>query len=250
MLSIVERVYWNATRQTALLSTRGRTSGENFLRVDVIGVTNSEVGRESTLPEDPLNEGELFAEAEEALPDVPLRATQTYVQNRYGPFGYAVGASTQGDECIYAWQRLATPDENLSIFNTRNTLSLRLRLCEPRVTEAQLVAVMMGLSINVAISGGSWSREPKPLTSDAGVAGVVIAPPEVLSAAKLGAAQAAPRPRIIKSHVPELSPASVAPPPGGVVVPPPPLGSPIAQPSPGPVVPAPSIPGVPQEPTK
>jgi hypothetical protein len=100
VLSIVERPYENATRQTVRLATRGATPGENTLRVDVIGIKNPGISRDATLPDAPLEEASLSSEAEDALPRVPLRMSLTYLQNRYGPFGYAVGRSAQGDQCI------------------------------------------------------------------------------------------------------------------------------------------------------
>lgn len=111
VLSIVESRYRNATRQTIALVTRGKTPGENQLRVDIYGMTNAGMPLEATLPDRPLNDVELYSEAQEALPNVSLHMSLNYMQNRLGPFGYAVGRSTQGDTCIYAWQRVATPDQ-------------------------------------------------------------------------------------------------------------------------------------------
>jgi hypothetical protein len=242
VLFLTERPYANGARQTMRLATHGMTPGENSLRVDVVGLTNSNVDRQATLPDSPLSEPDLISEAEEGLPNVPLRTSLTYVQNRYGPFGYAVGRSTQGDECIYAWQRLTTPNENLSVVNSRDTLSVRLRVCAPHVSEARLVAIMMGLSVNVGLSGGSWTPEPKQLSSQIGAAGVSIGPSEILTAAtnpipeapshparRLGANQ--------KTGANSTEPPTAAnPPPSGAVIVPPPVASADAQ---GPIVPPP-----------
>ena len=241
--SVVERPYANATRQTVALATRGTTPGENSLRVDVIGVTNSSVNHEARLPDPPLDAADLMSEAESALPAVPLRTSLTYVQNRYGPFGYAVGKSREGDECIYAWQRIATPDQDISVVNSRNTLSLRLRMCEPEKSEAQLVSAMMGLNVNVGLSGGTWTAAPKQLSPDIGATGVVVGPPEVLAAADPAAEQPVQRRarRVVRASrrssvgVAVAAPAQSAPPPGSPVVPPP-LVSPA---SPAPIVPPP-----------
>jgi hypothetical protein len=245
--SVVERPYQNATRQTVLLATRGNTPGENSLRVDVIGVTNSDINHEATLPDAPLKEADLISEAQDALPTVPLRTSLTYLQNRYGPFGYAVGRSTQGDECIYAWQRLATPDRDLSLINSRDTLSLRLRLCEPNTSEAKLVATMMKLNVSVALSDGAWIAEPKQLSPEVGSPGVVLGPPEVLAAADSDAKQPAHRERLHvaklskrKINGPSVVPSTqISPPPDAVVVPPPPLVSAASPTAPAPIVSAP-----------
>ena len=141
----------------------GEDTGQNELRIDIYGTNNTNVGRETTLDDKPLRESDLFPEAQEALPGVPLRLSLNYVQNKYGPFGYALGTSPQGDNCVYAWQRIATSEIDISLFNRRATISIRLRLCEPHATEAALIAPMMNLDINASLSSGSWTPEPKQL---------------------------------------------------------------------------------------
>jgi hypothetical protein len=246
VLSIVEHPYENATRQTLRLATRGATPGENTLRVDVIGINNPGISRDATLPDAPLEAPQLGLEAEEALPGVPLRTSLTYLQNRSGPFGYAAGKSAQGDECIYAWQRVATPDRDLNVVNSRNTLSVRLRLCEPHTSEAALIASMMGLNVNVGLSGGLWTPEPKQFSSEIGSPGTAIGPQQILAAVSPDAEQAArpPRRRAVKPRTGEVVEAPVAaptqnPPASDTVIVPPPLAglaSPAAQ---GPVIPIP-----------
>jgi hypothetical protein len=187
------------------------------------------------------------------LPGVPLRTSLTYLQNRSGPFGYAVGKSAQGDECIYAWQRVATPDRDLSVVNSRNTLSIRLRLCEPHTSEAALIANMMGLDVNVGVSGGLWTPEPKQFSSEIGSAGTAIGPPQILAAVSPDVEQAArpPRRRAVKPGRGEIVEAPIAVPSQNpltsntVLVPPPPAG-PASLATQGPVVPVPEgakIPG-------
>jgi Cellulose biosynthesis protein BcsN len=244
-LSIVEHPYENATRQTIHLATRGATPGENTLRVDVIGIKNPGISRDATLPDAPLEAAQLGLDAEEALPGVPLRTSLTYVQNRSGPFGYAVGKSAQGDECIYAWQRVATPDRDINPVNSRNTLSVRLRLCEPNTSEQALIASMMGLNVNVGVSGGLWTPEPKQFSSDIGSPGTEIGPPQILVAVSPDANQTArpsgrravkPRgenveaPVTVPTQNPLTGDAVLVPPPGA------PSAAPTAQ---GPVVPIP-----------
>ncbi len=234
VLSIVESRYRNATRQTIALVTRGKTPGENQLRVDIYGMTNAGMPLEATLPDRPLNDVELYSEAQEALPNVSLHMSLNYMQNRLGPFGYAVGRSTQGDTCIYAWQRVATPDQNLSLFNSRVTLSVRLRLCDPRASEAQLAAMMMNLSVNVNLSRAAPTPEPTAL-SDVGVAGVPMAPASIMTSAADPLPAAAPsrsaprRPRHVSRRrqpppSPQVAPA-IQPSDAPGAVPPPPVSS-------------------------
>jgi hypothetical protein len=233
VLSVLESDYANATRQTITLATRGKTPGENQVRVDVLGVKNEDVALDTSIPDLPLKEAELQAEAQEALPDVPLRVSNSYLQNRYGPFGYIVGKTARGETCVYAWQRLTTPDLKLSVANSRNTISLRLRLCDPRANEAALAATMMNLSVNVALSSGSWTPDPKELSADIGAPSAPMAPPQIALAVAnpLQPAREAPVRARHAARAPAPEPASdpisaVQPPVlTGVVVPPPPLAT-------------------------
>ena len=242
-LSVIESDYSNATRQTIALTTRGRTPGENQLQVDVFGLKNDNVAHDSSLPDSPLKASELAAEAQEALPEVPLRLSTSYLQNQYGPFGYLVGKTAQGDTCMYAWQRLATPDSKLSLINSRNAIAIRARLCDPVANEAALAATMMNLSINVALSSGSWMPDANQLSADIGASNAPIAPPQIVAAAanRFPQSPAAP-PRGAKRvkrapapvRAPSAAPASLESANSGVVVPPPPLDSPNAPPIPSP----------------
>ena len=251
VLSIVQTDYANATRQAIALGTSGSTPGQNELRVDIFGIDNGTVARDTTLSDRPLGQAGLAAEAQAALPTVPLRPTLNYVQNRYGPFGYAIGRSAQGDTCLYAWQRIATPEIQVSIFNRRATITMRLRLCEPDATEAMLVASMMNLQVNASLSGGSWTPEPKPLSPDFAAPGVSLGPAPIVSAADHSepatpaatvtppAPAAAPVRRVRRAAPRPAEPALAAPPPviNGPLVPPPPAMN--ARPTGGVAVPPP-----------
>ncbi|MDQ0390678.1 cellulose biosynthesis protein BcsN [Labrys monachus] len=243
-LSVVQTSYVNATRQTIALATSGATPGQNELRVDIFGISNDTAGPESTLDNKPLGQANLPAEAQTVLPGVPLHLSLNYVQNRYGPFGYAAGQSAQGDTCLYAWQRVSTPESQVSVFNRRATISIRLRLCEPGATEAMLVAAMMNLQVNASLSDGTWTSDPKPLSADFGAPGVTMGPAPILSAAENPSAAAAsaaqlptaaapskPAGRRVRRAGPRAEPAPALPPAptapilNGPVVPPPPAAA-------------------------
>jgi hypothetical protein len=245
VVSIVQTTYANATRQAIALATEGTAPGQNELRADVLGISNSVAGVENRLTDHRLNEEQLAGEAQTALPGVPMRRSQTYVQNQYGPFGYALGRAASGEMCIYAWQRIATPDLDVSLFNRRATISVRLRLCRLNATETNLVATMMGLNVNASLSSGSWSQEPRPLSPDIGAVGAPIGP-SPLSAASSPPAPATTAPRrkraLIRAGISEPSAQPIVPSTTGVAVPAPPAvqaGTGSAAVPPPPVIPAP-----------
>ncbi|CAM5776814.1 hypothetical protein LMIY3S_05722 [Labrys miyagiensis] len=250
VLSIVQTAYSNATRQTIALATDGSAPGQNELRVDIFGIANSGAGAESSLGDRPLTDEQLTSEAQTSLPGVPLRRSLTYVQNQYGPFGYALGRAAGNELCMYAWQRIATPDLDVSLFNRRATVSIRLRLCRPGATESSLVAAMMGLHVNASLSSGNWSQAPRPLSPDLGAAGAPMGPaPSAAVQAQPAPARAPKRRGRAPARTPAPQPAEAAPPVpapsgSGVVIPPPPAAG---SPGGGPVVPPPPlIPAPPQ----
>jgi cellulose biosynthesis protein BcsN len=160
-----------------------------------------------------------------------------------------VGRSLHDETCIYAWQRLSTSDQKLSLINSRVATSVRLRLCAPNSTEAALIAPMMNLSIDAGLSGGGWAPEPKQLSADIGAPGALMGPPALMEAianpAPAPAAATPRRPTKSKTLRPmtKTTPIADAPssPVGGVIVPAPPgepsdatapRAAPVAVPSP------------------
>ncbi len=241
VLLVLQKSYANATRQDIILSTAGKTPGENTLRVDVYGTSSDSVSPETILTDRPLSDTDVIAEFADALPGVPLQRSQADVQNTYGPFGYVTGKSAEGDACIYAWQRIATPDRDISLFNRRVAMSIRLRYCQTDASEAALVAPMMRLQIKVSPSGGNWAAEPPYLSPGLGTPGASFRPSLIQT--KIEAKPAPSKPRRAPRHVaaparPAAAPVAPPPPASGPIVPPPPdvgapAGIPVAPSQPG-----------------
>lgn len=163
VLGIVERTFANAVQQDISLSTSARAAGQNLIRVQFFGPVDGMAAGDTRLANRPLGQSDFAAEFRELLPGVPMKTSPYYVQNRYGPFGYAVGASSAGDLCLYAWQRIRAPDMASTLFSKQGTIQLRLRLCEAGVSEETLLSVMYGLSINAFFKSGSWNPYGDPL---------------------------------------------------------------------------------------
>ncbi len=179
IVNVTQRNYDNAIAQTISLTTRGRMSGENT--IDVAFLTSADIpedtGVEGRLLSNPSIEDSAIArEMEERFPGVTMAPAAIYVQNRYGPFGYAFGRSATGDGCLYAWQRIASGD---SIFRPRSGLvSIRLRICEPGASETSLLRLAYGYSINASLRRSGWNPigdAPQP-QAGLGEAGVPIYP--------------------------------------------------------------------------
>jgi len=179
VVSITQRNYDNAVTQTISLATRGRVPGENM--IDVAFLTSADVPEDvgvegRLLPSPGIEDFTIAREMEERFPGVAMVPGAVFVQNRYGPFGYAFGRGASGDGCLYVWQRIAGSD---SIFRPKSGLvSIRLRICEPGASEKTLLRLAYGYSINASLSRAGWNPigdAPQP-RADLGEAGSPIYP--------------------------------------------------------------------------
>lgn len=174
VVGVTQRNYDNAIAQTISLMTSGRVPGEN--RVEVAFLTSADVPEDVAvegrlLPSPSIEDVAIIREMEESLPGVAMQFSLAYVQNRYGPFGYAFGRSTSGDGCLYAWQRIARDD---SLLRPKSGLvSVRIRICEPSASETSLLRLVYGYSINASLKRAGWgpvgdAPAPPPGLGEAG----------------------------------------------------------------------------------
>jgi len=155
---VTQRSYENAVSQVISLRTRGRTPGENTIHAAFLTAADlpDSTGVEGNLMKEPgIDDFSIAQEMEERLPGVAMAPSAVFVQNRYGPFGYAFGRSAAGDACIYVWQRMASGD---SIFLPRSgVISVRIRVCDPAATEASLLRLAYDYSLNASLRRPGWN---------------------------------------------------------------------------------------------
>jgi len=179
IVSVTQRSYDNAVSQTIALSTRGRTPGENAIYVAFLTAADlpETAGVEGRLLPDPSIEDFAIArEMEERLPGLAMAPSAAYVQNSFGPFGYAFGRSSAGEGCLYAWQRIASGD---SVFRPKSgVISVRIRICETGASEASLLRLVYGYSINASLRRSGWDPigDTPPPPAGLGEAGAPIYP--------------------------------------------------------------------------
>jgi hypothetical protein len=164
VIAVVERPYANAIRQEIALSSNGRTPGQNSFTVTAFGPTDSTISNQ--LPNPPLLMSDISREMIEAFPGVAMQPASAYVQNKYGPFGYAIGEAGGGELCFYGWQRLRAPDFSSTVFSGQGTLSIRLRLCDRGASEETLLGVMYGYTITASFDSASWDPYGMPVGPD------------------------------------------------------------------------------------
>ncbi|SHF31059.1 Cellulose biosynthesis protein BcsN [Kaistia soli DSM 19436] len=179
VLGVVERTYSNATTQEITLENHARNSGENKLTITMFGPVVQVTAPENKLNNDPLALLNVSREFGWFFPGIKMQVSNYYTQNRYGSFGYATGRSTTGDTCLYAWQRIRAPDLDSTLISRQGTIIIRLRLCEPRATEIELLNVMTGFTINSYFLSSRWNPygAAPPPPDDLGKPGVSVLPP-------------------------------------------------------------------------
>jgi hypothetical protein len=169
VLNVVERRFGNAVEQDVNLHTSAATPGQNFLRAAFFGPTGG--GRDQkTAAYSAVRASDMMREARRAIPGIPLAQSPYFLQNNYGPFGYAFGRGRGGDACLYAWQQVRPPESQRSPLRGYGTIQARLRYCATDATETELLSVVYGYTINGTIIGDpAWNPYGAPPTVDAGL---------------------------------------------------------------------------------
>lgn len=245
ILNIVQREFNNAVQQEIYLFTSATTPGQNFLEVTFFGPVGVDSDSKKGLGYASVRDSTVDRDMRRALPGVAMQHSDIYVQNNYGPFGYATGKSAHGDTCLYAWQQVRSSTNARSVFLNRGTVQVRLRLCDARATAEQLLRIMYGYTITGTFPADGWNPYDSAPTVDAtlGRTGNPIYPVtaasnqpppayELQAAAPVATAQAPirrPAPVVVRRPVVQ-QPRPVAPAPVAA--------APMAQPI-GPLIPSP-----------
>lgn len=222
IVNVVSTTYPNAIKQDISLATQARSVGENKISL-IQFVAKGGDGSGSELRDIPFTQVNLTEEALKAWPNTGMAVSPYYVQNDYGPFGYAIGRPPNGDTCIYAWQRIE-PSLRPSGAVERGAISIRLQLCKRGASEQELVEVMYRLRLNSSVHAprsappaiGRIHNSIRPVGAQ-GFANVIDVPaPRAPSRpAAVVQAVAAPAP----TPVPVAQPVAITPPPGAPIVP-------------------------------
>ena len=169
VLSVIETRYLNALEQEIVLGTRSAAPGQNSFHVVFFGPVEGRTGWENIRNDDMLRDEVLETEMEERFPGIVMRTSGYFVQNRYGPFGYAIGRAGANDLCIYGWQRIQSQVPMMAFMRDRGVMAVRLRLCRTGATEQQLLRVMYRYSINGYFLPRSWQPYGRPMGEPEGI---------------------------------------------------------------------------------
>lgn len=225
--AIIETSYSNATQQDILLATSASTPGQNMLRIQIFGPLDPkqagpEKARAGYLPAKNIN-----AEMRALFPGVRMQTSPYFVQNKYGPFGYAVGRSASGDTCFFGWQRIASTGFTQTLIGNKGSIQVRLRICDENASEDRLLQSMYGFTITASFRDKNWNPygEPLPPAESLGRPGAPMYPvttaPQPVSG-PIGVAAPARKAGRTTSAAPKTTAPPKLPAPIGPLVPPPP----------------------------
>ncbi len=178
IVSVIERRHNNAVAQDIFLSTSAATPGQNSFRIEFLGTASPFKYGDNSLTSTPVTQAGIASEMRAALPGIRMQRSSIFVQNNYGPFGYAFGRGAGHDLCLYAWQQIRSPSGTISPLANNGSIQVRLRLCQSDATEDRLLAVMYNYTITGSVDAGGWNPygEPKAVSSDLGGVGAPIYP--------------------------------------------------------------------------
>lgn len=229
VVGAIQRNLGNAVEHEILLGVRSSTPGQNSLSAQVFGRGHQTV--QGAVDAGPPTDASVAREMQDVLSGVPMQISPYFVQNRYGPFGYAIGRGKGRDLCIYGWQRLNTLSGSGPFYANRFLIQIRLRLCESGASERDLLQVMYGFTL----SSHFGSQYPDmPIVNQPNPMQVLDTGTVVRPATPTGMAHVLPT----QAPAPDRAPRAVASAPAA---PPAPATAPVSKTaSAGPVVPPPT----------
>lgn len=105
--------------------------------------------------EAPPSEASIRAELRQNFPATNLQVLSEPRQNRFGPYGLAVGVDRAGERCVFAWQWIEGDP------SAAGAASLRARLCSSTLRLDDLAALLDGLRLGDAPSP-TRQADPRP----------------------------------------------------------------------------------------
>jgi hypothetical protein len=183
-------------RQEIVYANRTTLAGENLLTV-MAGPP-----KENSLLQPP-SAAEVRREMRAMLPSgVSARMSATLGANMNGRYGYATAPLPGGGACLYAWQRIKSVNAAdktgfAGLTDDRIAAQIRLRYCDPALSEAQIRLLMDGLTMR-PISGATIDMLRYAAGSGVNAA---IAPQPALVAPVAATTPVVSKPRIRKAKV-------------------------------------------------
>ena len=154
-VSVTETRFDNGVRQIARLPASSSTIGENFLSVE-LAKDGYPAKKENILVLKKINARGITQELRQNFPGISMRINAALPSNSYGNYGMAHGTDASGNGCHYGWQMMdgGVTKAKLSNFfadKGRKRLSLRVRVCGPKLTPSSFQTLMNSLNLSVPV---------------------------------------------------------------------------------------------------
>jgi hypothetical protein len=171
-IAVREKRYANGVEQTIVLESEATADGENRVEVRVTQTAASDDRISSEyLQVRSSRQEQIRSDMKEFVWGVPMRILGSVEANAYGTYGYALGRSKMGFNCLLGWQNVkgvAKRKKTLGFMTSNKTeMSVRFRICRSDVSEEQLVAIIRGYRIT--FDPDALLQEPKMVWRNDGI---------------------------------------------------------------------------------
>ncbi len=160
VIGVTQTAYENGLEQNVLLATNSAVPGQNEFTVRALKDEPAD-NQTVVLGEERLQPERIGEELEERFPGVDMQVSLAYVQNKYGPFGFAIGQPRPGEQCLYAWQRIERGERPILSYEG-GSVSVRLRLCETGRTPTELLRTAYGYTFVGYSRAVGWNPLGEP----------------------------------------------------------------------------------------
>ena len=166
-----EKRYANGIEQIMVLESEAAADGENRIEVRVTqpGKSDDRIKNEYLQVRNTRQE-QIRSDMKEFVWGIPMEIVASVEANAYGTYGYALGRSKTGYNCLLGWQNVkgVMKERRLLGFTTTShtDMSVRLRICRTDLNQDQLVSIIRGMRITV--DPAALMQEPKMIWRNEG----------------------------------------------------------------------------------
>lgn len=160
IVGVLEKQYRDAVVRESILANNSRVSGQNFIHATLYGPVGYRTVETNALGPDRITPEQIHKEFGWYLLGVPMERSMLYAQNKYGPFGFAMGTARSGDRCIYAWQHIGRHQDTFLM--RVGAIGIRFRFCDRRMSDQQLLALMYEFTIVGYLPSPAWDPYGRP----------------------------------------------------------------------------------------
>lgn len=158
IVSVIERNFSNAVQQDIILATDASIRGQNYIQVRYFGPASTPFAGAARLATGLMTTAQAVGEMRSEFPTIRMSISPSFVQNNYGAFAYAYGTNPgSGDACLYGWQQIKAPDNQVRTFHYLGRIQTRVRFCQTGASRDELLSVMYHYTLTGAFDSIGWN---------------------------------------------------------------------------------------------